>query len=146
MNMMDISYSREDIGSIADHLAALVVDYGICTFEGDLGAGKTTLIAALCERWGVIDTVSSPTYALANQYEASGLPKGNAIYHLDLYRLKSVAEGIDAGLEEYLFSGAICLVEWPSRGWELIPARRLEVNLTVVGPDERHIRVISREK
>ena len=146
MIMMDISYSREDIGSVAGHLAALVGDYGICTFEGDLGAGKTTLIAALCNIWGVKDTVSSPTYALVNQYEASGLPKGNAIYHLDLYRLKSVAEGIDAGLEEYLFSGAICLVEWPSKGWDLIPARRLEVNLTVVGTDERHLRVICREK
>lgn len=146
MIMMDISYFRDDLGSVAGQLASLVADYGICTFEGDLGAGKTTLIAALCNSWGVKDTVSSPTYALVNQYEASDLPIGNAIYHLDLYRLKSVAEGIDAGLEEHLYSGAICLVEWPSRGWELLPARRLEVNLSVVGPEVRHLRVISREK
>jgi tRNA threonylcarbamoyladenosine biosynthesis protein TsaE len=145
MIMMDITYNREDIGSVADQLATLIGDYGICTFEGDLGAGKTTLIAALCKRYGVKDPISSPTYALVNQYEGSGLPSGNTLYHLDLYRLKSATEGIDAGLEEYLFSGAICLIEWPSRGWELIPARHLEVKLTVVGPDERHMRVISRE-
>lgn len=146
MIVMDITYSKEEIEVIAAKLAQLASDYKVMTFEGDLGAGKTTLIGALCTYWGVKDAVSSPTYALVNQYEALALPKGaQAIYHLDLYRLKSAGEGIDAGMEDQLYSGAVCLVEWPSRAWEIIPSRRLEVNLRVTGMEERHIKVISRE-
>jgi tRNA threonylcarbamoyladenosine biosynthesis protein TsaE len=146
MIMMDITYTRQDIGEVAERLAGLMEHYRVLTFEGDLGAGKTTLIAALCRVWGVIDTVSSPTYALINQYEASSLPVGRSIYHLDLYRLKSAAEGIDAGMEDILFSGEYCLVEWPSKALEIIPARRLEATLRVISNDTRHLTVISREK
>ena len=146
MIMMDITYMRQDIQAVADRLAAMVGDFRVLTFEGDLGAGKTTLIAALCRVWGVVDQVSSPTYSLINQYEAKSLPVGNAIYHLDLYRLKSAAEGIDAGMEDILFSGGFCLVEWPSKAPEIIPGRRLEVTLRVSGQDARHLTVVSREK
>ena len=146
MIMMDITYTRQDISEVAERLAAMMENYRVLTLEGDLGAGKTTIIAALCSVWGVIDTVSSPTYALINQYEASSLPIGRSIYHLDLYRLKSAAEGIDAGMEEILFSGEFCLVEWPSKALEIMPERRLEASLRVIGHDTRHLTVISREK
>jgi tRNA threonylcarbamoyladenosine biosynthesis protein TsaE len=146
MNMMDITYSRHNIQEVAEQLAAIVADYRVLTFDGDLGAGKTTLIAALCRVWGVVDSVSSPTYSLINQYVAKSLPVGNSIYHLDLYRLKSAAEGIDAGMEDILYSGEYCLVEWPSKAPEIIPGRRLQLSLRVCGHDTRHLTVVSREK
>ncbi len=146
MNMMDITYTRHDIKEVAERLAAMMTDYRVLTLEGDLGAGKTSLISALCKTWGVIDPVSSPTYSLINQYEAKSLPVGHSIYHLDLYRLQSAVEAIDAGMEDILFSGEFCLVEWPSKAREIIPGRRLEALLSVVSDDVRHLTVISHEK
>ena len=145
MIMMDITYSKQEIGKVAIRLAEMMINCRVLTFEGDLGAGKTTLIAALCKVWGVIDPVSSPTYSLINQYDAVSLPAGNTIFHLDLYRLKSPAEGIDAGMEDILFSGAYCLVEWPSKAWEIIPGKRMEATITAGPNDARYLKVISRE-
>jgi tRNA threonylcarbamoyladenosine biosynthesis protein TsaE len=145
MIMMDITYVKQDIATTAAKLASLVGDYRVLTFEGDLGAGKTTLITALCRFWGVQGPVGSPTYALVNQYHANSLPEGDTIFHLDLYRLNNMEECMQAGLEEYFYSGACCLVEWPVRAWEMIPAKRLEVKLVSLGGDLRHIKVVSRE-
>ena len=79
-------------------------------FYGDLGSGKTTFIQHLCRELGCVDVVSSPTFALINEYACSG---GKPVYHMDLYRLKSPEEARDIGVEEYLFEDAYCFVEWP---------------------------------
>jgi len=145
MIMMDITYVKQDIAAIAAQLASLVGDFKVLTFEGDLGAGKTTLIAALCRFWGVHGPVGSPTFSLVNEYQAKAMPEGDTIFHLDLYRLNNLEECVQAGLEEYFYSGACCLVEWPGRAWDLIPHKRLEVRLVSLGGDLRHIRVVSGE-
>ena len=87
-------------------------------FYGEMGAGKTTLIKALCQAWEVEDTVSSPTFALVNEYRTS---KGQVVYHFDFYRIEDEEEATDIGLEEYFYSQRYCLVEWPTKIRNLLP-------------------------
>ena len=100
-------------------------------FQGDLGAGKTTFIAACCRALGVTDAVSSPTFALINEYHS---PQG-PVYHLDLYRLSGAEEATRAGLEDCLYSGATSFVEWPERAPEILPPGTVHVLLETL--DER---------
>ena len=102
----------------------------IFAFHGELGAGKTTFIKALCEALGVKDTMSSPSFSLVNEYHDE---KNQPVYHFDLYRLKSPQEALDIGLEEYLYSGNYCFIEWPERAEELLPGET--VNVTIVNCD-----------
>lgn len=95
-------------------------------FEGPMGAGKTTLIKELCRQLGVQDEVSSPTFALVNEYEATG---GKLIYHFDFYRIENEREALDMGALEYFDSGRMCLVEWPSLVPNLLPEHYLLVTL-----------------
>jgi tRNA threonylcarbamoyladenosine biosynthesis protein TsaE len=122
----------------AQQLATGIRESGcaIVAFEGEMGAGKTTLIRALCAELGVADDVSSPTFALVNEYRSgAGLP----IYHFDFYRIDSEEEAARLGAAEYFDSGYLCLVEWPSRVAGLLPPQRLLVELTVTGPESRQI-------
>ena len=100
--------------------------FGVLALYGEMGAGKTTLARQLVLEAGCTDEASSPTYALANAY---ALPNGRELYHMDWYRLKSGAEVEDAGLEELLYSGAPCLVEWPERAEELLPPNTLRAKI-----------------
>lgn len=95
----------------------------VVALYGDLGAGKTTLVQALCRALGVSDAVNSPTYAIINEYELKGAP----LYHIDLYRLNDEAEARQAGVEECLFSGERCFVEWPDHFENLLPGHHLKV-------------------
>jgi tRNA threonylcarbamoyladenosine biosynthesis protein TsaE len=90
----------------------------IIAFYGEMGAGKTTIIKALCEELGVTDPVSSPTFSIVNEYRGA---RGQKIYHFDFYRLKSTLEAYDLGYEEYLYSKAYCFIEWPEKIEELMP-------------------------
>ncbi|SDK59527.1 tRNA threonylcarbamoyladenosine biosynthesis protein TsaE [Catalinimonas alkaloidigena] len=100
----------------------------VWTFEGDLGAGKTTLIQEICRQQGVTDRVSSPSFALVNEYQrADGMP----VYHFDFYRIESEEEAVDIGTEEYFESGTLCLVEWPSRIPHLLPPQHLKISISV---------------
>ncbi|UOQ70673.1 tRNA (adenosine(37)-N6)-threonylcarbamoyltransferase complex ATPase subunit type 1 TsaE [Hymenobacter cellulosilyticus] len=103
-------------------------------FEGEMGAGKTTFIKALCRELGVQDDVSSPTFALVNEYrDAHDQP----IYHFDFYRIDDPTEAENIGALEYFDSGYLCLIEWPSRVEALLPPKRLLVKLTVTGAESR---------
>ncbi len=107
-------------------------------FFGDMGAGKTTLIKALCESLGVNSAVSSPTFSLINEYE---YPDG-LVYHFDCYRLKTPSEALDFGLEEYLYSGHYCFIEWPEKIEGLWPERYLKISIHVGSdPNTRHIQL-----
>lgn len=99
----------DEIESVIPSIFAALANHKTILFQGEMGAGKTTLIKSLCESLGVEDEVSSPTYALVNEYES---PSG-IIYHFDLFRLKSIEEALDLGIEDYLNSGSLCLIEWP---------------------------------
>ena len=104
----------------------------VVAFEGEMGAGKTTLIRAFCAALGVADDVTSPTFALVNEYRGG---RDQPVYHFDFYRIDSENEAERIGASEYFDSGYLCLVEWPARVAGLLPLPYLEVRLTVQ-PDE----------
>jgi tRNA threonylcarbamoyladenosine biosynthesis protein TsaE len=106
----------------------------IFLFEGEMGAGKTTFIKAICEAMGVEDVVSSPTFSIVNEYQGSS---NKRIYHFDFYRIEDVREAYDIGYEEYFYSGDICLVEWPEKIRELLPEEHVLVSITAPTPDTR---------
>jgi tRNA threonylcarbamoyladenosine biosynthesis protein TsaE len=111
----------------------------VFALHGDLGAGKTTLIKALCEALGVADATSSPSFAIVNEYR---MADDRPVYHFDLYRLRDARELLDIGFEEYLDSGAYCFIEWPELADELLP--REVLHITIEAPDSgvRTIRMV----
>ncbi len=106
----------------------------VVLFRGGMGAGKTTLISRIAAALGSEDNVTSPTFALVNQYEGEG---DSRIYHFDFYRIDSIDEVFDLGYEEYFYSGDLCLVEWPEKIEPLIPEDVMEVRITVADDDSR---------
>ena len=108
----------------------------IMAFSGELGAGKTTFIQALCRRLGVTADVNSPTFSLVNEYFTTG---GDSIFHFDLYRIESLDELYDLGYEEYFYSGSLCLIEWPEKAASLIPEEALRVRITTGENEIRYI-------
>jgi tRNA threonylcarbamoyladenosine biosynthesis protein TsaE len=132
---METVFSLQDIGSAARAFWTNWPDRRVFAFSGQLGAGKTTFIQALCREKNVNDTVSSPTFSLINEY---GYP-GGTIYHLDLYRLKDEEEAVRAGVEDCLYSGDLCLVEWPERAPDIFPPETLRVQLEVIDENSRKL-------
>jgi tRNA threonylcarbamoyladenosine biosynthesis protein TsaE len=132
------------VPAAAQQLAAAIAASGqsVVAFEGEMGAGKTTLIRALCAALGVEDDVSSPTFALVNEYRSG---PGQPIYHFDFYRVDSEEEAARLGAAEYFDSGYLCLVEWPSRVAGLLPPQRLLVELAVTGPETRELSINSEQ-
>jgi len=114
-------------------------DKKIYAFQGKMGAGKTSFIRALCAAKNVEETVGSPTFSIINEYSS---PTGT-IYHLDLYRLKDEEEAIRAGVEDCLYSGEICLVEWADRAPGIFPKDALGVFLEMLDPNTRKLEVPS---
>lgn len=98
----------------------------VIAFYGKMGAGKTTFIKALCEELGVEDVITSPTFAIVNEYS---LPSQEALYHFDFYRIKKLEEVYDMGYEDYFYSGNLCLIEWPELIEELLPENALRVTI-----------------
>lgn len=130
-------YDIQDIISTAGRLLEISGTTRMFTFTGDLGAGKTTLIAQLCRILGSTDTISSPTFSLINEYRA-----GNSIiYHIDMYRINSLQEAIDAGVEDCLISGEICMIEWPEKIESLLPTEYISVTLTANGHTARNLKI-----
>jgi len=125
-----------ELEAVAESLMDYAGGRRIITFEGEIGSGKTTLIKALCRHLGVEDDVYSPTFALINEYRTA---KGAPLYHADLYRLKSLEEALDIGIESYLDSGALCLIEWPELISPLLPEEHLRIKLEIVDDSTRKI-------
>ena len=105
----------------------------IFLFYGDMGAGKTTFIKALCQQLGVTDGVTSPTFSIVNQYEGANAQ----VYHFDFYRLKNQDEALDMGCEEYFYSDSYCLIEWPEKIPDLLPLHYIKVTIQATGPQRR---------
>lgn len=106
----------------------------ILTLEGTLGAGKTTFVAALCAQLGITDGVSSPTFSIVNEYHGASEP----LLHLDLYRLESLQEALDIGIEDYLYSGQFCCIEWPALIDDLLAdVPRVHVRITAQDDQSR---------
>jgi tRNA threonylcarbamoyladenosine biosynthesis protein TsaE len=125
-------YTLSQLDEVTSQLAPLLD--GVVLLIGEMGAGKTTLVKSVCRALGVTDEVSSPTFALVNEYLDG---KGNAVYHFDLYRLESEEEALDFGVDEYLDSGALCLVEWPEKISKFLPQSITVIKLTDIGGERQ---------
>jgi len=120
--------SLNSLDQAADSFLEAMGEKNIVAFSGEMGAGKTTLIQALCKSLGVRSEVNSPTFSLVNQYFTED---GQSIFHFDLYRIEDPSELFDMGYEEYFFSGDLCFIEWPEKASHLIPEEALRVRIDV---------------
>ncbi|MBQ5393038.1 MAG: tRNA (adenosine(37)-N6)-threonylcarbamoyltransferase complex ATPase subunit type 1 TsaE [Bacteroidaceae bacterium] len=132
-----IIHSLEDIKRAASEFVALIGNRRIFAFYGHMGAGKTTFIKAICEELGVTDAVSSPTFAIVNEY-ASNM---GSIYHFDFYRIKRSSEVLDLGFEDYAYSGNLCLMEWPELIEEFLPEETIDVHIEEIEGGKRRVMV-----
>lgn len=130
------TFALDDIDGVAKDLLAASAGDTIWLFFGEMGAGKTTLIKAICRALGVHSPMTSPTFSIVNEYVADD---GRVVYHFDFYRLKNEEEAYDIGVEEYLDSGRYCFVEWPERVPSILPEARFEVHIDIESPTLRRI-------
>ena len=133
---MEILFKEEDIRQAAKQFVEGMGENTVFAFYGKMGAGKTTFIKAVCEELGVDDTVTSPTFAIVNEYEAAN---GRPIYHFDFYRIKKLSEAYDMGCEEYFYSGHPCFIEWPELIEEVLPEETVNVTIEALPNGERRL-------
>ena len=129
--------SLEKIQEAAKNFVANMGDNTVFAFYGKMGAGKTTFVKAICEELGVEDTITSPTFAIVNEYRSD--LAGELIYHFDFYRIKKLDEVYDMGYEDYFYSGAICFIEWPELIEELLPGNTVKVSIEELESGEREV-------
>lgn len=126
--------SLDGLQEVAEAVIDSLDGRNVVAFCGAMGAGKTTLISAIMEYLGSEDNVTSPTFALVNQY---GTSSGEVVYHFDFYRINRIEEVFDMGYEEYFYSGDLCLIEWPELIEDLLPEDAMVVKIEVLSPTER---------
>ena len=126
--------SKRDLRSAASKFLGMTGNSRIFAFYGPMGAGKTTIIKAICNELGVVDTVTSPTFTLVNEYNTLS---DQAIYHIDFYRIKKPEEVFDFGVEEYFSSGNYCFIEWPDMAEAILPEETVKVRIRVAQEEQR---------
>ena len=131
--------SLESIHEAAREFIAAMGDNTVFALYGKMGAGKTTFVKALCEELGVTDVITSPTFAIVNEYRSD--ETGELIYHFDFYRIKKQSEVYDMGYEDYFYSGALCFIEWPELVEELLPGNAVKVTIEELENGNRVIRL-----
>ncbi|PZR17172.1 MAG: tRNA (adenosine(37)-N6)-threonylcarbamoyltransferase complex ATPase subunit type 1 TsaE [Flavobacterium psychrophilum] len=134
---MEITFSLEEIDAAAQKVLSQDIKKTIL-FHAGMGVGKTTFIKAIARQLGVKDMTSSPTFSLVNEYETDN---GEILYHFDLYRINSEEEGYDMGLDEYFYSGNLCLIEWPEKTPNLIPIDHTSITIKQLADGRRHLTV-----
>lgn len=139
---LQISYSLSNIRNAADKLWQYAHQHRVWAFDADMGAGKTTLIHALCDHLGVTDAVSSPTFSLINEYSFTYNNEGQTIYHMDWYRLEDEEEAVNAGVEDCLQQkDRYSLIEWPMKAPGILPRKHLWITIEITEQDERVLKV-----
>ena len=121
IKISDLDHIRETAREFIDNMG----NRKVFAFYGKMGAGKTTFIKAVCEELGVEDVITSPTFAIINEYSG----KDDTIYHFDFYRIKKLEEVYDMGYEDYFYSGALCFIEWPELIEEVLPEDAVKVQI-----------------
>lgn len=134
---MEITFSLQEIQETAQKILAQNIKK-VILLQGEMGVGKTTLIKAIAKQLGVKDMASSPTFSIVNEY---GTGNGEIIYHFDLYRLNSEEEAYDMGLDEYFYSGNLCLIEWPEKTPNLIPLDHTSISIKQLPGNKRRLTV-----
>lgn len=135
IKIQDIDHIREAAREFIEHIG----EHRVFAFYGKMGAGKTTFVKAICEELGVDDVITSPTFAIINEYSLTSLPSPltsqlsaltSKIFHFDFYRIKKLEEVYDMGYEDYFYSGALCFIEWPELIEEILPDDAVRVSIT----------------
>ena len=135
---MELIFNLEQIKDAAKKLLVTFPNHKVFALHGEMGAGKTTFIHTLCEVMGVSDVVTSPTFSIINQYKTVS---DETVYHMDLYRIKDENEAANAGIEDCLYSGNTCLVEWPERAPGIFPAETLHLTIRAVDANTRKLQI-----
>ena len=130
IKIQDIDHIREAAREFIEHIG----EHRVFAFYGKMGAGKTTFVKAICEELGVDDVITSPTFAIINEYTTAHQPSDislqtSTIYHFDFYRIKKLEEVYDMGYEDYFYSGALCFIEWPELIEDLLPDDAVRVQI-----------------
>jgi tRNA threonylcarbamoyladenosine biosynthesis protein TsaE len=133
---MEIIFTLDDIENAAKEFVEYGSVYKVFAFSGELGAGKTTFINAVCKYLGVNETVTSPTFSIIQEYYSE---KKDVIYHLDMYRIKNIEEAIEAGVEDCLHSDKLCFVEWPEKAILLFPPETVYASLLALSGTRRKL-------
>ncbi len=126
----------QEIDAAAERFLGEVSGHDVIAFYAPMGAGKTTFTSAICRCLGVGDAVCSPTFTIINEYESR---EGDKVYHFDFYRIDKMGEALDLGLDDYFYSGSLCLIEWPEKIEALLPEDCLAVSISVDDNGCRHI-------
>lgn len=137
--MNTFTYSLEELDQAAAWVIQKAKEQPIWLFQGEMGAGKTTLIRSLAKAFQVEDSVSSPTFGIVNEYHTK---TGEPIYHFDFYRLEDPAEALDIGIEEYFYSGNLCWIEWAEKISEYLPEEFVLLKISSLSPQSRQITLL----
>jgi len=135
---MELNFTLEKINETAKKFIDATGKYRVFAVNGEMGAGKTTFVHAVCEVMGVKENIASPTFSIINHYSTTN---GEIIYHIDLYRLKDEEEAIQAGVEDCLYSGNYCFVEWPQKAAGIFPDNTIQVSITVIDMNTRKLKI-----
>jgi tRNA threonylcarbamoyladenosine biosynthesis protein TsaE len=133
---MELIYSLDNIKNVVKQFIQQLDVFTVIAFHGNLGAGKTTFIKAVCEELGVKENISSPTFSIINQYKTAD---DKTIAHIDLYRLKDEEEAINAGVEESIYGSDLCFIEWPEKLHSILPADTVNVFLETIDESTRKL-------
>ena len=133
--------SLNELEEFAATFWTAVKEEKLFAFHGEMGAGKTTIISALCRYKGIKDVAGSPTFSIINQYTYSENGESAKIFHIDLYRLKDAEEVVQAGVEDCIYSGSICMVEWPEKAPDLFDEKTVHVFIKTVSETERRVEI-----
>jgi tRNA threonylcarbamoyladenosine biosynthesis protein TsaE len=136
---MEIIFKLNEIDKAVNTFLETAGNHKCFAFHGEMGAGKTTFISSVCEQLGVKNGLGSPTFSIINEYSTSG---GVSIYHIDLYRLKDLEEAVAAGVEDCIYSGNYCFVEWPGKAEGIFDDDVVHCFISVVGQDTRKLKLI----
>ena len=139
MNLTVKINNLSELPELAKQVLAYFSDQRVFLFEAEMGAGKTTFIKEIAKAMGVKDAMSSPTYSIVNEYSS----ENGKIFHFDLYRIKSIEECLDIGMDEYLNSGNYCLIEWPEIAMQLYPEHYVVIKITT---EENQVRIFRCEE